>query len=58
MEQIKCGYIGCKQEAAYMLTAKYGKKQELNVCCNHAPSWLWTTKENETQYYTIQSLNY
>ncbi len=48
---MKCGFIGCKNEATISLNLKVGNKQKLPVCEKHAPEW--ATNGKGSQYYQV-----
>lgn len=51
---MKCGYVGCKNEARYQLDPATNPQNKLAVCEACAPGWV--TYKTPQDYYTVRDL--
>jgi len=53
-----CGACGCKEKASMVLIQTVGKKQRLNMCEKHRPSWSRdAAKVAANKFYEVEELN-
>jgi hypothetical protein len=56
MEQ--CEACGCKEKASMTLVQTVGKKQRLNMCEKHRPTWSRdAVKVAANKFYLVEELN-
>ena len=54
----RCGALGCKKKATMTLIQTVGKKQKLNLCKEHRPTWSRdASKVAENKFYLVEEFS-